>query len=106
MRRCDREFQSLVPTTDRQIAERFWRRMDWNVQRDGPRRARYLKFEWAENVLWAVAPHLPNWFTWELTPSFTEAQNLVASPELGMQLSPEADVVIVLILPSDCFSVT
>lgn len=85
MQRCNFEFHSLVPTTDQRIAEDFWRRMNWNVQRDGPMVTRYFKFEWIENLVWAVAPSLLPWFTWELTPNSTEAQDLEANTDLGVQ---------------------
>ncbi|KIM98374.1 hypothetical protein OIDMADRAFT_31177 [Oidiodendron maius Zn] len=78
-KRCGREFHSLVPTTDRQIAENFWHRVNWNVQRDGPMIKSYFKFEWTENIVWAVAPRLLSWFTRELTPRPSEAQDLEAS---------------------------
>lgn len=59
--------------------------MNWNVQRDGPKRASYFKFKWMENIVWAVAPRLLGSFTWELAPNSTETQDLEANADIGVQ---------------------
>lgn len=58
MQRCNYTFHSLVQTTNQQIAEKYWRRMNWDVQRDGPMVIRHFKAKWIEELVWSVAPGL------------------------------------------------
>jgi len=92
--RCGCYMHSLVPTTDQEIAERFWQRMNWNVQRDGWRVLRLFalpKADWIENLVWAVAPGLLGQFSFELRRDSTEVRDVEANGDWGIsRVLPES----------------